>query len=197
VSHTPRVDRTLLLIGDDFVLAVTSLAKELEIEVGELTHIFELQRKREQPFIDLWRKATGIEFSFPDYGEFLKWLMEKWETERIITGEQREHIGTLQEEYKKLEKLTIELTSTNVELTKRLETVDRERYSLKQELTHLRPFVKEKNEYITALEHDVKVLNDLSKMRQNEIEGLQRILQEEKEKSCPQCDYNSEMTSPY
>ena len=55
------------------------LARELEKEVQELVGIFELQRKREKPWIERWRQETGKELSVPDYGALLQWIMERAE----------------------------------------------------------------------------------------------------------------------
>lgn len=44
--------------------------------VRELTHIFELQREREKPWIERWRQETGKELTLPDYGELLNWLFD-------------------------------------------------------------------------------------------------------------------------
>lgn len=47
---------------------------------AELEHIFELQRVRERPWIERWRRETGKELSLPDYGAMLEWIMTKAET---------------------------------------------------------------------------------------------------------------------
>jgi hypothetical protein len=41
--------------------------------------LFDQQRKREQPYIELWRRETGKHNVIPDYGEFVKWLCERLE----------------------------------------------------------------------------------------------------------------------
>src|SRR5262245_55570097 len=54
------------------------LTKAVE-EVTDLTRTFELQRKRERPWIERWRQETGKHDSVPDYGATLEWIMDKAE----------------------------------------------------------------------------------------------------------------------
>lgn len=83
MSETPRVDeyKKFLPLNNPWECfsLMTKKARELELEVKELTGIFELQRKREQPWIERWRQETGKELSVPDYGEMLNWIMDKAE----------------------------------------------------------------------------------------------------------------------
>lgn len=83
MSETPRCDAHELYMPKAnpwlcFEKAM-KLARELEKEVVELTGIFELQRKRERPWIERWRQETGKDLSVPDYGEMLNWIMDKAE----------------------------------------------------------------------------------------------------------------------
>lgn len=101
MSETPRCDAQELYMPKAnpwlcFEKAM-KLARELEKEVQELVGIFELQRKREKPWIERWRQETGKELSVPDYGEMLNWIMDKAErAERELENievERKEEIG--------------------------------------------------------------------------------------------------------
>lgn len=81
MSETPRCDAQELYMPKAnpwlCVEKAMKLARELEKEVQELVGIFELQRKRERPWIERWRQETGKELSVPDYGALLQWIMDK------------------------------------------------------------------------------------------------------------------------
>lgn len=49
----------------------------LEQERDELIAIFDLQRKRERPWIERWRQETGKHDTLPDYGAMLEWVIGK------------------------------------------------------------------------------------------------------------------------
>ena len=42
--------------------------------------LFNLQQKRERPWIEAWRKATGKHDTLPDYGKLLAWICDRAET---------------------------------------------------------------------------------------------------------------------
>ncbi len=52
--------------------------------------IFDLQRKRERPWIEAWQKASGKPNTLPDYGEMLNWLCGQIEAvearEAVLAG---------------------------------------------------------------------------------------------------------------
>lgn len=56
--------------------------RELQAQVDEYDHLFELQRQRERPWLEQWREETGKHDTLPDYGETLNWLMTKAEQAR-------------------------------------------------------------------------------------------------------------------
>jgi trehalose-6-phosphatase len=58
---------------DQLEAAVSRLKEERD----DLTRIFELQRKRERPWIERWRKETGKHDSVPGYGATLQWICDK------------------------------------------------------------------------------------------------------------------------
>lgn len=55
--------------------AISTLAEDN----AELEALFELQRKRERPYIEIWQIETNNPDTWPDYGEFLKWLLDRLE----------------------------------------------------------------------------------------------------------------------
>lgn len=48
--------------------------------------IFELQRKRERPWIERWRAAVGKPNTIPDYGKFLEYLLDELERLQAIVN---------------------------------------------------------------------------------------------------------------
>lgn len=67
---------------------------------------------------------------------------------------------------------------SNDELTERLEEILSNPQSFLEKFILLTQEASHNRRYISALEHDVKALTDLSTMRQNEISGLQVMLGE-------------------
>ncbi len=66
-----------LTIADvnDLIAAVEALRER----VAEHDHLFDLAQKRERPWIEAWRKATGKHGTLPDYGEMLGWICDRAE----------------------------------------------------------------------------------------------------------------------
>lgn len=56
-------------------------------EVAEYEQLAALMRRREEPWIKRWQQETGKAHTFPDYGEFLGWLVEKLESSRRLLAE--------------------------------------------------------------------------------------------------------------
>jgi len=53
--------------------------KKILEENKSLNYIFELQYKREVPYIKRWQKAVNKPNTIPDYGEFLGFLLDELE----------------------------------------------------------------------------------------------------------------------
>lgn len=51
----------------------------LRERVAEHDSLFDLAQKRERPWIEAWRKATGKHNTLPDYGEMLAWICDRAE----------------------------------------------------------------------------------------------------------------------
>ena len=72
-------------VSDDLALALLtanlSLARrqavEVQEEVVELRALFDLQLKREKPWVARWQQETGKPDTLPDYGDFIAWLLDK------------------------------------------------------------------------------------------------------------------------
>ena len=77
-------------VSDDLALALLtanlSLARrqavEVQEEVVELRALFDLQLKREKPWVARWQQETGKPDTLPDYGDFIAWLFDK--AERLL-----------------------------------------------------------------------------------------------------------------
>jgi len=68
------------LDAEDAVRYIEELEQErddLRLELSGWDDLLELQRKREQPWVERWQQETGKADTLPDYGEFLGWLIAK------------------------------------------------------------------------------------------------------------------------
>ena len=53
--------------------------KEVLEDNEDLTNLFDLHVKREKPYIKRWQKALNKPDTMPDYGDFLKFLLDELE----------------------------------------------------------------------------------------------------------------------
>ena len=67
------------------------------VEVDEYEHLSDLQRKREQPWIEQWRVETGQPLSLPDYGQMLGWILDKADAAQARVQVLEEALRTLRE----------------------------------------------------------------------------------------------------
>ena len=81
LSHGPYSDLNRWLATLDALRArlaeVEQERDEALAEVGEYEQLTDLQRRREQPWIEQWRVETGQPLSLPDYGQMLNWILDK------------------------------------------------------------------------------------------------------------------------
>lgn len=133
--------------------------RELTTEAAELTHIFELQRKREKPWIKRWREWTGKHDSLPDYGDFLEFIVdmaEKAEVERMdmlasanyqlrraeslsrTNAQNATQIATLEERVAELERMLRVADEDGREAKALIQELTTERDALKEEADHYR-----------------------------------------------------------
>ncbi len=54
--------------------------EELRERVAEHDTLFDLAQKRERPWIEAWREATGKHNTLPDYGKMLAWICDRAES---------------------------------------------------------------------------------------------------------------------
>lgn len=81
-------------LRDELVLRVARALADAAEEISEWEALAALQRKREQPWHEMWRRETGKHDTLPDYGEFLGWLVAK-----IADAEQRAQRAEAQLKY--------------------------------------------------------------------------------------------------
>ena len=79
-GHYPRAS---FVNRDDKYFSLDAIGwkavKELLEENKELNFILDLQRKREAPYVKKWQKAVNKPNALPDYGDFLKFLLDELE----------------------------------------------------------------------------------------------------------------------
>jgi hypothetical protein len=72
-------------------------------DLAEYEHLAALMRRREEPWIEQWAKATGKHDTLPDYGELLAWIVKRAETAEAQLAEVQRERDALRERVAGLE----------------------------------------------------------------------------------------------